>query len=149
MYTDIESFFNSLDFENNHYFYHVTEKGNGDSIIEKGLYVEGTNIINTNNLLFTTAIELKQEDLTDFQDFIDFLEENSFVSHFRDTTEIVFIASPKELDKKIVLGCDQIIDDTYYRGIIPSEHIVGYINVTTKEITTNEDCEYIVDPFFL
>ena len=43
-----------LDFEEFDYFYHETGDGVGEEIMEEGLLVEGTNILDTNNIAYTT-----------------------------------------------------------------------------------------------
>ena len=104
MFTDIESLYNSLDFTEYDYFYHITGRGNGESIIEKGLLVEGSNIINANNLLFTTTIEITEELTPTLEDFIALIEENSYISRLRDTSEMVILAAPKDYNKELIYG---------------------------------------------
>ena len=41
-----------FDFDNFDYFYHETSKGDAQTIMQQGLLVDGTNIIDTNNILF-------------------------------------------------------------------------------------------------
>ena len=147
MYTDLESFLSMFDFEEYDYFYHQTNRGTGEEILESGLLVEGSNILEVDNLIYTTTIELKPSDIEDIPTFLDFLKDHEFYTQFRDTLEMVFIVAPKAYDKEIVEGYDHFVNGTFFRGIIQPEHILGYINVLTQEVTLNEYCDYKKDPF--
>ena len=63
-----------FDFDNFDYFYHETSKGDAQTIMQQGLLVDGTNIIDTNNILFTTASPITEEMVTSSQQFIDYIQ---------------------------------------------------------------------------
>lgn len=63
-----------------------------------------------------------------------------------DTSEMVIIGSPKEIDKEIVSDYDKRKDDNYYQGIIHANMIMGYIN-QELEFIPNENYAYGNDDF--
>lgn len=149
MITDIETFLKFLDFDKNIYFYHQTNLGNGESIIENGLRVKGENILDVDNILYTTAIELRSTDVEDLTEFLDFIEEANFSTPFRNTLEMVILVSPKEYGDEIVDHYGELINGEYYEGLVQPENILAYINVLTKEVRINEECSYYVEPYSL
>lgn len=140
---DAISFF---DFENYDYYYHMTGKGIGNLICEEGLLVDGTNILGATNIKDTTTIEITPEMVEDVDDFIDFVQEEVNNSLLRDTSEMVIIGSPKEIDKEIVSDYDKRKDDNYYQGIIHANMIMGYIN-QELEFIPNENYAHGNDDF--
>ncbi len=140
---NLDDLLNELDFSNFDYFYHETERGIGQEILERGLLIEGTNIINTDNIIFTTVAPLSQDMVSDEGSFQEFLEDEKTHSPLRDVSEMVIIASPKEDDAQIAIPFNDYVDGTYYEAIIPSSNIVGFIDLDTKEIVMNEECQYI------
>jgi hypothetical protein len=149
MDTELETFYESLDFESNDYFYHITGAGNGQRIIEEGLLVDGTNILDVDNILFTTTIEIRQEEFPTYEDFESLVSENNGPSNIRDTSEMVIIVCPKEYNKRIVNNYDEYVNGTYFKGVIPSEYVLGYIDIARQDVTINPDCTYQADLFYL
>ena len=144
----VNDFINLLDFEENDYFYHITGNGKSSSILEEGLLVNGTNIIDTNNILYTTCTPLNPEDIVDEDTFNnDLLDSEIGNNRFRDTNEMVIIGVPKYKDKKIVDEFMQDIDGVFYEGIIYNSYIMGYFN-NEHEFTPNEEFEYGPDDFY-
>ena len=68
---NLEEFVNGLDFNNYDYFYHETGKAVGESILEEGLPVDGTNILDVDNILFTTACPFTKDKASSLSTFID------------------------------------------------------------------------------
>lgn len=149
MITDIKTFLEFLDFDKNIYFYHQTNLGNSESIIENGLRVKGENILDVKNILYTTAIELKSSDVKDLTEFLDFIEEANFSTPFRNTLEMIILVSPKEYGDDIVEKYGELINGEYYEGIVQTDNILAYINVLTKEVKINEECSYYIEPYSL
>ena len=58
-----------FDFEENDYLYHVTGRGLGERIMEEGLLVEGTNILNASNIIETTTLPITKEIVDNPLDF--------------------------------------------------------------------------------
>lgn len=99
-----------FNFENNDYFYHMTGSSVSHYIMEEGLLVDGTNIIDAQNLKDTTTIEI--------------------------TSEMVIISVPKDYKKDIVSVFRQVKNRQYFEGIIDKNNIMGYFN-TKLEFTPN------------
>lgn len=144
----IEEFINSLNFEENDYFYHVTEQGNADSIIEEGLYINGNNILNANNILETTTLPLTIDMVSTSSQFQTFLEEELNDTGVRDTFEFVVLGAPKNYNKEIVSTFNNYKDGIYYEGIIPNDYIMGYFTKGTLEFVLNEQFEYGTDEYY-
>lgn len=134
----IEEFIKELNFEENDYFYHVTKKGNGDKIIEEGLYVDGNNILDFDNILETTTLPLTQDIVLNVSSLKIFLEEELTIHGLRDKSELVVLGAPKTCMKQIVSEFDSFKDGIYYEGIINSEYIMGYFNKDSLEFTPND-----------
>ena len=149
MNEELQNLINNLDFDEYHYFYHQTDRGNGQSIIEEGLLVDGTNILDVDNILFTTAIELKPNDVESMEAFLDFLADHQFETDLRNTLEMVIMVAPKEYNKDIVEPLNEFINGNYYKGIIRQEHILGYIDLPNQTLTVNEECPFNTDGFYL
>ena len=138
--TDLNEF---LDFEENDYLYHETSRGNGQRIMEEGLLVDGTNILNTNNILFTTTLPLTKEMTSDPEEFSSFLTQEKSVSKLRDVSEMVIICSPKDYDYQIVSPYnDYDSSGNYYDGIVEPQFIMGVINLRDLTFTPNPECQY-------
>jgi hypothetical protein len=132
-----------LDFENNDYLYHETSKGFGKQIMEEGLLINGTNILNTNNILFTTTLPLTEEMTSDPIEFSNFLNQEKSLSALRDVSEMVIIYSPKEYDYQIVSPFNNFDSSgQYYEGIVEPQFIIGVINLRDLTFTPNPECEY-------
>lgn len=139
---DIEALYESLDFSAYDYFYHQTDLGNGDSILERGLLVKGNNILNTSNILFTTASPFIRSDIKSLDSFLAFLEESKSLLLFRNTFEMIIIAIPKGSSQYIVERCNIRFKGEVYPGIIPTECILGYINLEDNTFIANDNFDY-------
>ena len=143
----IPEFTKILDFDNFNYLYHETSRGTGERIMEEGLLVNGNNILNVDNILFTTTLPLTKDMIKDPEEFSTFLrQEKSTGSLFRDVTEMVIIASPKDYDNNIVSPYNAYAEDeNYYQGIVEPSFILGIINLEDLTFTPNIECEYYDD----
>ena len=130
-----------FDFDNFDYFYHETSKTNAQAIIQQGLLVDGTNIIDTNNILFTTASPITKDMVTSSQNFIDYIQSEASPNNIRDVSAMVILAADKECEGQIVDEFGQTVDGNYYQGIIYPEQIVGYIDMCDLEFYPNENYE--------
>ncbi len=141
----IDKFIKTLDFKENDYFYHVTGSGKAESISQKGLYVDGNNIINTNNLVETTALPLTEDMVLTNNQFKEFLIDETKNLGVRDTSEMIIIGAPKIKKTNIVSNFDGFVDGSYYEGIIPKDYIMGYFSNDNLEFTKNEDFKFLSD----
>ena len=131
-----------FDFNDFDYFYHETSVDNAKSIMENGLLVEGTNIIGTDNILFTTTCSINEEIASSSEAFRDYIESEFSPSDFRDVSAMVILGAGKEEDKQIVEPFESTINGKYYQGIIRPQYIVGYIDMEELEFYPNENYEY-------
>lgn len=132
---NLEEFVNGLDFDNYDYFYHETGKGIGESVLEEGLLVDGTNILDVDNILFTTACPFTKDIVSSLSSFID--EEYS-PTRGRDVSEIIILVAPKDLGGFIVDPLNDYIDGAFYEGIVPPTRVLGYIDMGSKEFVPND-----------
>lgn len=144
----IEEFIKSLNFEENDYFYHITGKGNSIDMFEEGLYVDGNNILNTNNILETTTLPITPDMVATYEQFRSYLQGELSDIGFRDTSEFVVLGAPKSYMKQIVSDFCDVKDGTYYEGVIPPEFIMGYFDKDTLEFTINENFNYGTDEYY-
>ena len=129
---EIIELFESLDFESNSYFYHITSKGFGDEIIENGLYLRINN-------LFSTAIELPEEMISDPVSYC----KGEYSDGILKRQEMVIIGCEKGTEDSLVQIDDEIwIGATKYEYVIPSEHVVGYIDLKNLNVIYNENYMY-------
>ena len=142
---ELSDFLDCLDFDEFDYFYHETSRGNGERIMEEGLLVDGTNILGTNNILYTTASPLTSDMVDSFEEFIDTEKSNGEAS--RDVSEMVILGATKDYSKRLVRKFDDYVDGTYYEGIVDSSFVLGYVDLVTKKFSLNENYEY-ADEFF-
>lgn len=143
---EIKDFIDTLNFDEYDYFYHETSKNNGKKICEEGLLVDGTNILNTNNILFTTASPLTKDFVEDPNNFIKFLEQEKTHSTIRDVSEMVIICAPKEYEKQIINEYQDYDENgNYYKGIIENNFIAGFIDLNNLEFHENPDFEFSDD----
>ena len=129
----IIDFFSNLDFDNMKYFYHITEQGSGDKILEEGLLMADKH-------LWSTTIEITPEMIKDPYNFIK--EERG--NNIRNTDEMDIIGCEKEdidylVTKNDFYGWNQEEDANY---IIPRDFIVGYIDMRSDD----EDYSLILNP---
>ena len=127
-----------FNFDEYDYFYHMTSIDYASSICEKGLLVNGNNILDTTNILFTTAIPIS-EDMLD--NFADILSNEMGTTQVRDTDACIIIGSPKESNKDIVNDYNSFENEKYYEGIISKNMIMGYIDLD-KVFHINENYEF-------
>lgn len=134
-----------LDFEEFDYFYHETGDGVGEEIMEEGLLVEGTNILDTNNIAYTTISPLTPDLVKTPQDFVKFLSYEKSSSPTREVAEMVIIGAGKEVLGNLVEPYDEMHDGQHYDGIIRSHHVMGVIDLDTLEFNFNENFEYAAE----
>lgn len=141
----MKEFCDSLDYDNNYYFYHETSDNKAKSICEQGLLLSGYNIVKARNLLLTTALPLPKEIACDEAAFSDFLEDEISPSDIRPITEMVIIAVPKEdIDYVVIKN-----ENNYYHSDVDSpnymvqpQYILGYFDLETKNFTPNPESYY-------
>ncbi len=132
---DVKKCFNFKDYS---YFYHITGDGVGDMICEEGLLVDGTNILDVDNIIFTTAIEITPDMIDELEDILD---EELHEDSFRGTSEMVILGCDKSNVSDIVYLEEQEKDGKKYEGIVFPNHVMGYFNID-KEFTPNELFDY-------
>lgn len=133
-----------FDFEENDYLYHVTGRGLGERIMEEGLLVEGTNILNASNIIETTTLPITKEIVDNLENFVaDELKNKSF----RDSSEMVILGSPKEYKKQIVDKVRTSKENMDFQGRVSDRYVMGYIN-QGLEFVPNENFEYGTDEFY-
>ncbi len=129
----IIDFFSNLDFDNMKYFYHITEQGSGDKILEEGLLMADKH-------LWSTTIEITPEMIKDPYNFI----KGERGNNIRNTDEMNIIGCEKEdidylVTKNDFYGWNQEEDANY---IIPRDFIMGYIDMRSDD----EDYSLILNP---
>lgn len=134
-----------LNFEEFDYFYHETGAGLGREIMEEGLMVEGTNIIGTKNIAYTTVSPLLPEMVRTPRDFVVFLDNEKGSGSSRDTSEMVILCADKSLDGYLVEPYDEYHNEKKYSGIIRKGYIMGVINIDSLEFEMNEEFEFASD----
>ena len=135
---NIEELKKCFNFKENRYFYHITGEERADEILEDGLLVDGTNIIDVNNILFTTAIEITPDMIPEFEEILD---EELREDGFRGLSQMILMGCPKDEVDYIVDKTEQIVDGESYEGIIHPNFIMGYINLD-HEFIPNEMFDY-------
>lgn len=137
----------NLDYENNYYFYHATGSNIGQNICEEGLLLTGHNILDVDNLLFTTAAPLSTEITDNPENFADFLFGEAKTIGFRKVTDLVILGIPKdELDTVIQPYNNEIDDSCDVDGyklpanyIIDPAYVLGYVDLINEELILNEN----------
>lgn len=135
---DAKEFFESLDFDNKDYFYHITKSGIGEYIFEEGLLMAESKLI-------TTTVKITKEMIKDIDEFIN-REKGQAENRFDFREEMVIIGCDKE-------DTENLVDRNYYiskhweaeeqpKYCIPSEYIIGYINM----IDNDYNFEVIMNP---
>lgn len=139
-----------LDYENNYYFYHETSTGCGASICEDGLFLSGFNIINADNLLYTTAAPLTEDITKDEEQFVDFLLSEKQFSGIRQVTEIVVLGFPKDnLDFIVEPTNINFKNENTNNYVVNSQYVLGYVDLRREELNLNpEYFEYYDDLTF-
>ena len=140
MLKDLEA---QLDTELFDYLYHET--GNrGDQIMENGLLIKKSPVFDAKNIIQYTTLPLPTYDMDELGEF--FESESSIHNSLRLINEVVIIASPKELDYNIAVPYEGYYEGEYYDAVIPSEYILGVIDLTNMEFRTNPNCVYLDEP---
>lgn len=86
-----------LNYDEFSYFYHETSSVVGKWILESGLLVDGANILDVENIAFTTIAPLPP-DLTETpEQFINFIQYEKSSSSVRDVSEMVIVCTAKNL----------------------------------------------------
>lgn len=129
---ELKDLIDNLDLENNNYFYHITGKGFGEEIIENGLYMEDSS-------LYSTTIRLPEEMIKDPITYCIGEYSDGLVKR----QEMVIIGCEKGEEQYLV----QDIEDTWIEGnkynyAIPSEYILGYIDLKDLVVNYNENYMY-------
>ena len=141
----MKEFCDSLDYDNNYYFYHETSDDKARSICEQGLLLSGYNIINAKNLLLTTSLPLPKEIATDVDNLNNFLEGERSSSGIRPITKMVIIAVPKEDIDYVVIENE----NNYYHNDVDSpnymvepQYILGYFDLENMDFISNPESYY-------
>ena len=92
---NIEEFKKCFNFKENRYFYHITGEDRAEAVLEEGLLVDGTNILDVDNILFTTAIEITPDMLSTFEE--DILDEELHEDTLRGLSQMIIIGCSKDL----------------------------------------------------
>ena len=142
---NIMDFLKMLNYDEFSYFYHETSSGVGKRILERGLLVDGTNILDVENIAFTTIAPLTP-DLTETpEQFVNFVQHERSSSSVRDVSEMVIICTAKNLVGDLVESYDKIYQGNFFEGIIRKHHILGVIDMETLSFEMNEEFEYAGD----
>jgi len=141
---NIEDVKKSFNFNENAYFYHITGDGIGEEVLEEGLLVDGNNILDVDNIIFTTAIEITPDMVDELEDILD---EELHEDSFRGTSEMIILGCSKKGVNSIVTLEEQEKDGVKYDGIVFPNLIMGYFNID-KEFTPNELFDYGSDYFY-
>ncbi|MBQ7140338.1 MAG: hypothetical protein IJO32_02410 [Bacilli bacterium] len=135
----IYEFKNKVADEGMTYLYHVTDIRKCDSILENGLLMKEDKI-------YSTTIPINNEIISDP---IGFIEEELNNNSVRIKNGIIIIGCPKEeLENLVEDNYNEIEswnEDFKANYVIPSEYIIGYINMNSKEFVDNENYAYFDD----
>lgn len=117
----------SFDFDNNRYFYHITSKGVGNEIVDKGLFLEEP-------VLNTTTIEITQDMMNGIGKYI----KDEYVPH-----------SIMKREEMVILGIpidevDYVIENSndYLPYFINNKYVLGFIDLKTLELYKNQEYEF-------
>ena len=138
---DVKNFF---DFEENAYFYHITGDDLGDTIIEEGLLVEGTNILDVKNIMFTTAVPITPDMVERLEEI---LEEELKEDYVRGTSQMVILGCNKNNVDSIVQKMEIVKDGVHYDGIVHPNNVMGYFDLDYGFIQ-NENFDYGSNEFY-
>ena len=142
---NVTDFIKMLNFEEFDYFYHETGSGVGEEIMEEGLLVDGTNILETNNIAYTTISPLTPDLVRTQREFVNFLASEKSSSPTREVSEMVILCADKEVEGRLVEPYGEVREGQHYAGIIRSHHVMGVIDLDTLEFSFNENFEYASD----
>lgn len=138
---NIEQLIQSLDFEMCDYFYHETSIENATNILEEGLLINVTNVVDNENVLYNTSLPLTKELVE--EGFEDFLRTEASSSEIRKISAMVIIVSTKDSSKDIIGENEIYIEGTAYEGVVSPEYILGYIDLERLEFVSNPNAIYI------
>ncbi len=139
----IEEFSNSLNYENNYYFYHETSNS-ADAICERGLLLSGHNILGVNNLLYTTASPLDEKIATDPEELTQFISSELRLSKVRPVDEMVIIGIPKDDFDYIIEpndGTSSYDADVAHFRVDPA-YVIGYFDLESQDFIINPKSYY-------
>ena len=128
---ELQELMNSLDFENNSYFYHITGKGFGNDIINDGLYLE-------NDDIRSTTIRIPQEMIDNPEDYCKKEYNNGIIKR----QEMVLIGCDKDEEDYLITNADTWIGSDKFKYVIPNDYILGYIDLEDLTVTYNEYYKY-------
>lgn len=116
-----------FDFDSNRYFYHITSKGIGSKIIDKGLLLEEP-------ALNTTTIEITPDMMNEIGKYI---EDEYMPSSVMKREEMVILGIPiDEVDYVIEKSYD------YLPYIISNKYVLGFIDLKTLQLYENREYEF-------
>lgn len=140
--TSAIDFLQDLDFNDNVYFYHVTEKGIGEKILENGLLMADSHY-------WSTIIELTPEMIVDPYKFL--ADEHGH--NIRKTEEMILIGCDKEdvnyLVTKNTFNTNNWNFEENPNYVILKDFIIGYIDLTDMEypLILNPDYSHNIGRF--
>lgn len=140
MEKSIEEFINSLDYENNYYFYHETGDNKAEKICEEGLLLSGYNILGVENLLYTTSSQLDEKIATNKELLTSFISSELSISKPRPVNEMIIIEIPKdelEYAVKPYSYNSWSNEDETANYIVDPNYIAGYFDLEKKEFFAN------------
>lgn len=117
----------NFDFDSNRYFYHITSKGIGNNIMDKGLLLENPD-------LATTTIEITPDMMNGIGRYI----EAEYVPHsVMKREEMVILGIPIE-------DVDYVVQrsDDYLPYIISNRYVLGFVDLETLELFKNAEYEF-------
>lgn len=118
---------NELDFDSNRYFYHITSKGYGTTILENGLLLEEPD-------LKSTTIEITSDMMPQIGEYI---EKEYVPNSLMKREEMVILGIPYE-DVGYVI--EKSNDKLPY--VIRNGYILGYVDLETMEYYSNSEYEF-------
>ena len=138
----VNKLMDQLDHDSNYYFYHETSTGCGQRICEEGLFLSGFNILDVQNLLFTTAAPLTEDITTNETQFLDFLTNERQFSGIRKVTEMIILGIPKDT-------IDFVVEPNGNNYVVDSQYVLGYVDLRREELNLNPTYfEYYDDLIF-
>lgn len=134
-----------LDFEKNLYFCHETSYGRAEKACEEGFLLSGNNILDVENLLFTTTTPLSKDLASNQEEFASFLEGELTTNPIRPITEMVILGIPKDKISEAVepyYGGSSIDTENGTNYIVSPDYVLGYIDLQNQELVLNEAYNY-------
>lgn len=121
------------------YYYHITNE-NVENILENGLYM-------VEDKIYTTAIEIDNDFKSNPLEYAEKEITHSHAHSYRENAKIVIIGIDKDNKSNLIQDyVENNIDwsnDNKANYYIPSNYIIGYIDVINKDIIVNDNYEYI------